>query len=252
MSNPTYESWRGHTLIDRDGKKVGKIDDVYANDQTGQPEWLTVDTGLFGTKSSFVPLEGAHQEGDDLQVPYTKDQIKDAASIDPDGHITPDEVEGLYRHYSLAFDDSDRNTYDQGGYRDRDRLADDRDASRDDAMTRSEEEMRVGTESVETGRARLRKYVVTENVQTTVPVQREEVRLEREPITDANRDAAYRGPEITESDYEVTLHEERPVVAKETVAKERVRLDTETVQDEEVVSGEVRKERIEAEGVDER
>ena len=265
MSNPTYESWRGHNLIDREGRKVGKIDDIYANDATGQPEWLTVDTGLFGTKSSFVPLRGAHQEGEDLQVPYTKDQIKDAASVDPDGHITPEEVEGLYRHYSLAFDDASRNTAPRGsGDGDAGRAGmaagtagmgearmgdrEGRDASRDDAMTRSEEELHVGTESVETGRARLRKYVVTENVQTTVPVQHEEVRVEREPITDANRDAAYRGPEIAEGEHEVTLHEERPVVSKETVAKERVRLEADVVQDEEVVSGEVRKERIELDG----
>ena len=92
-------------------------------------------------------------------------------------------------------------------------------------MTRSEEELRRRHERRETGRARLRKYVVTENVEQTVPVQREEVRVEREPITDANRDAALDGPEITEEEHEVTLHTEEPVVEKRTVPKERVRLD---------------------------
>ena len=115
----------------------------------------------------------------------------------------------------------------------------------DDAMTRSEEELHVGTETRERGRARLRKYVVTENVTQTVPVSREEVRVEREPITDANASAAHDGPSISEEEHEVVLHEERPVVGKETVAKERVRMSTETQRDEEQVSDEVRKEEIE-------
>jgi uncharacterized protein (TIGR02271 family) len=117
-------------------------------------------------------------------------------------------------------------------------------------MTRSEERLDVGTERRETGRARLRKYVVTEEQQVTVPVTREEVRVEREPITDANRGDALDGPGISEEEHEVTLHEERPVVEKETVPVERVRLEKETVTDEEQVSGTVRKERIETEGVD--
>jgi uncharacterized protein (TIGR02271 family) len=117
-------------------------------------------------------------------------------------------------------------------------------------MTRSEERLNVGTEREATGRVRLRKYVTTENVTQTVPVQREEVRIEREPITDANRGAALSGPGISEEEHEVVLHEERPVVEKETVPVERVRLDTETVTDEVTVNEEVRKERIETDGDD--
>jgi uncharacterized protein (TIGR02271 family) len=112
-------------------------------------------------------------------------------------------------------------------------------------MTRSEEELRVGTERRESGRARLRKYVVTEHQQVTVPVSREEVRLEREPITDGNLDDALSGPDITESEHEVITYEERPVVTKETVPKERVRLTKETVTDTEEVGADVRKEQIE-------
>ena len=115
-------------------------------------------------------------------------------------------------------------------------------------MTRSEEELHVGTERREAGRARLRKYVETENVQETVPVRHEQVRVEREPITDANRDAALSGAEISEEEHEVTLYEEEPVVEKRTVPKERVRLDKDVSTDEETVSEEVRRERIEAEG----
>src|SRR5204862_6261783 len=116
--------------------------------------------------------------------------------------------------------------------------------STDDAMTRSEEELRVATERREAGRARLRKYVVTETEERTVPVRREEVRVEREPITDGNVDQALDGPEISEEEHEVVLHEEQPVVEKRTVPKERVRLEKDTVTDEHRVSDEIRKERI--------
>uniref|UniRef100_UPI0030C8CB2A YsnF/AvaK domain-containing protein n=2 Tax=Bacillati TaxID=1783272 RepID=UPI0030C8CB2A len=117
----------------------------------------------------------------------------------------------------------------------------------DDAMTRSEEQLHVGTERVETGRARLRKYVVTEQETVSVPVSHEEVRLEREPITDGNVGDALDGPDISEEEHEVVLTEERPVIAKETVPVERVRIGTETKTDTEQVSAEVRKEEIELE-----
>ena len=120
----------------------------------------------------------------------------------------------------------------------------------DEAMTRSEEELRVGTQRRETGRARLRKYITSEPVQETVSTQREEARLEREPITDANLDQATGGPELSEEEHEVTLAAEEPVAEKRVVPKERVRLDKDTVTEERQVSEEVRQERIEAEGDD--
>jgi uncharacterized protein (TIGR02271 family) len=91
---------------------------------------------------------------------------------------------------------------------------------------------------------RLRKYVVTENVTTTVPVSHEEARVEREPITEENRDAALSGPDISEEEHEVTLSAERPVVEKEAVPVERVRLGTETVTEQREVSEQIRKEQI--------
>ena len=116
-------------------------------------------------------------------------------------------------------------------------------------MTRSEERMSVGTTSEEAGRARLRKYVVSENVTQTVPVSHEEVRVEREPITDANVGNAMDGPAISEEEHEVTLHAERAVVDKEAVPVERVRLDKTTVTEQEQVSADLRKEEIEVDGV---
>ncbi|MGI3784548.1 MAG: YsnF/AvaK domain-containing protein, partial [Janthinobacterium lividum] len=115
----------------------------------------------------------------------------------------------------------------------------------DTAMTRSEERLQVGTQQREAGRARMRKYVVTERVTQTVPVSHDEVRVVREPITDANRGPAMSGPAISEEEHEVVLNAETPVVAKETVAVERVRLDTTTVTGQETVSADVRKEQIE-------
>jgi uncharacterized protein (TIGR02271 family) len=120
----------------------------------------------------------------------------------------------------------------------------------DNAMTRSEERLKVGKTQGEVGRARLRKYVVTENVTTTVPVSHEEVRVDREPITDGNVGAAMSGKPISEEEHEVVLHAEKPVVETEAVPVERVRLSTETVTENQEVSGQVRKEQIDTSDID--
>ncbi|MBG6215443.1 uncharacterized protein (TIGR02271 family) [Cryobacterium sp. CAN_C3] len=112
-------------------------------------------------------------------------------------------------------------------------------------MTRSEGHLQVGIEKVETARARLRKHIVTENVTTSVPVSHEEVTLQREPITDANRGDATAGPELSEEEHEVVLSGERVVTSKETVPVERVALGTETVTEQQQVDAEVSHEEIE-------
>jgi uncharacterized protein (TIGR02271 family) len=247
----TVRSWQGRTMVDRDGDRIGEIDAIYVDDQTGEPEWALVNTGFFGTRSTFVPIAQAAARGDQVQVPYEKQLVKDAPKLDPDGHLSEQEEQELWRHYGLEYGGNGAagttgDTARATTYEDRDTVG--RDTSgptTDDAMTRSEEELRVGTETRERGRARLRKYVVTEEQQVTVPVQREEVRVEREPITDANIDDATRGPAISEEEHEVTLREEEVVIDKRAVPKERVRLDTETVTDERQVAEEVRKEQIE-------
>jgi uncharacterized protein (TIGR02271 family) len=250
----TVRSWQGRTMVDRDGDKVGSIDAIYVDDQSGEPEWALVNTGLFGTKSTFVPLAQANPAGDGVQVPYEKQLIKDAPNMDPDGHLSEAEEQQLWRHYGLDYGAGYTETAAQArdtedvdlpaGVGDRKVDYDTTDRATDEAMTRSEEELRVGTQARERGRVRLRKYVTTEQEQVTVPVQREEVRVEREPITDTNLDAAMAGPDITEAEHEVTLREEEPVVDKEVVPRERVRLDKDTVTGEEQVAEEVRKEQI--------
>ena len=265
MRTVDIQSWRGLNVVDRDGDKVGTLEDIYVDRESGQPEWAAVSTGLFGRKVCFVPIEGATPGDGEIRVPYEKQAIKDAPHFDADGRLSDGEERALYEHYGGGYqtftgpeDDEDRlRAQQQRGDRfDRDETTSPRGTvgrdtsgpTTDDAMTRSEEELKVGTASREVGRARLRKYVVTENVTKTVPVQREEVRIEREPITDANVDDAMSGPDISEEEHEVTLHAEEPVVEKRTVPKERVRLDKDTVTEQEPVSETERKERVEAEG----
>src|SRR3954470_4806746 len=263
MQSEQAVTWRGRTAVDADGEKIGTVEEVYLDADTDRPEWLAIKTGMFGSRISFVPVAEATDVDGDVRVPYAKDQVKDAPHAEADGQLSEQEEARLYRHYGLDYSESrsDSGLPEGGRNGQSDRSGDpapegSRDVVGNDvsgpetdrAMTRSEEELRVGTTQRETGRARLRKYVVTENVTKTVPVQREEVRIEREPVTNANLDDAMDGPAISEEEHEVVLHEEQPVVEKNAVAKERVRLDKETVTEDAEVSEEVRKERIEADG----
>jgi uncharacterized protein (TIGR02271 family) len=247
----TIRTWEGRTLLDREGGRIGTIDAIYLDDRTGEPEWALVNTGLFGTKSSFVPLAQASQSDNDVLVPYDKQLVKDAPRVDPDQHLSEAEERQLWRHYGLDYDTVDRSAATGRDATSRSRRG--RDTSgptTDDAMTRSEEELRVGTTQRERGRVRLRKYVTTEHVEQAVPLRRERVRVEREPITDANIDAATSGPDISEEEHEVVLREEEPVVEKRVVPRERVRLDKDTVTGEERVTEELRKERIDVDDED--
>ncbi len=242
-----YE-WKGREILGSDEEKIGKVEEIYLDEQSGKPEWATVSAGLFGSKTHFVPLAGASPHGEHVHVAVTKDQVKDAPSVEPAGELSQQQESRLFEHYGIPYTDDGSVTAQGMPERAVDGGGDTSGPSTDDAMTRSEEELRVGTQRVETGRVRLRKHVVTEMVTTTVPVQREEVRLEREPITDANRDSALAGPEISEEEHEVILHEDRPVVEKRVVPKERVRLSTEAVAGEQEVSAEIRKEQIDTDG----
>jgi len=303
ISRDSVQTLIGGTAYTTDGDKIGSIGQVYLDNASGEPAWVTVKTGLFGSNESFVPLEQAELTDDGVRVPYDKDRVKGAPNIETDKELSEQEEEQLYAYYGLATSGSATGGEDQSfrtditegepvryaGYdagttpgsnptlRDSDYVGDettsgtyetqgrsaDADSgydsgydtsgpTTDDAMTRSEERVRTGTESVQTGRARLRKYVTTEQQQVSVPVTREQVRVEREPITDANRDAALDGPALSEEEHEVVLNEERPVVTTEAVPVERVRLGKEQVQDEQTVNVDVRKEQVEtdADGVE--
>jgi uncharacterized protein (TIGR02271 family) len=242
--------WRGQTMYDNDGDKVGKIDEIYLDQQSGEPEWAVVTTGLFGNKQTFVPITDASTADGGVRVPYASSQIKDAPGIDPDGALSHQEEDTLYRHYGRDYAgtsglETDTTTTRTGFAGDEGGPGHDTSGpNTDDAMTRSEEELRIGTAERETGRVRLRKYVVEDEVTKTVPVRREEIRVEREPITDANAGQALEGPDISEEEHEVVLHEEEVVTEKRAVPKERVRLDKDVETSEETVTETVRSERV--------
>lgn len=261
------------TAYDVDGDKVGGVKDVYVNDTTGQPDFVSVNHGLFGGGDSIVPLRGHTLRDGELHLAFQKDRIEDAPDLDENGHLTTEDQDAFYRHYGLE-NTQDVTTYETGnrfaetgaagaagagaGYAAGERTdvdterrdvvdADRRDVADNDEIIRSEEQLNVSKDRVETGEVRLRKYVVNETETVEVPVEREEVRVVREPITDADR-ASYDG-NISEQEASVTLSEDRVNVSKESVPVEKVSLEKDTVRDTETVSEEVRKERFETDGV---
>ncbi|MFI1224787.1 MULTISPECIES: PRC and DUF2382 domain-containing protein [unclassified Streptomyces] len=315
----------GLTVYDNDGEKVGSVGRVYVDDDTGKPDWVTVKTGLFGMKESFVPLTGARRVGSDLHVAHPKDSVKDAPRVDADAHLSVAEEEELYRHYGLTKKSGTRGDNRSAGmdaptaagtgamgaagaagaagtargtgtapgvkattagtsagaagagttgagmagagsgtgrHRDTDASTTARplagagagtsraaDMSGKEEMIRSEEQLHVGKEEYESGKARLHKYVVTEEVTRTVPVSHEEVRVVREPLRPGEKTTGT--TDFGEQDVEVTLHAERATVRKEAVPVERVRLETNRVTEQKEVSAEIRKEKIDyADGKD--
>jgi uncharacterized protein (TIGR02271 family) len=274
------------TVIGGDGKKLGTVSAVYYDNDTGRPEWAAVRTGLFGLDVSLVPLAAAQLRGEELHVPFDKERLKTAPHHNPGLELTAQDETDLFRHYGMSYGAQPtpapgggtaaggadptvaaaptvggvtKAAADVTGTRPNQAVT----ASTADAgMTRSVEQLRVRTESRAVGRVRLRKHVVTEYEQVTVPVRREEIRLEREPADGPGTDVDHQtgvvssspvgaagtaAPGQTSGDeqHEVVLHAERPVVRTETVPVERVRIGKQTVTDHETVAGEVRKERIE-------
>ncbi|WP_030163633.1 DUF2382 domain-containing protein [Spirillospora albida] len=293
------------SVTDTHGSKVGTVKQVYLNDDSGAPEWVTVHTGWFGMRESFVPLSGARKSGETLQVPYDKDTIKGAPNVDADEHLSHAQIVDLYRHYGVrppapsGRGPSDSGRPSDSARRDADtrsrsgtatgtggaagmagtpglagrsggkgvleggdpsaRQAQpqsrpgkhaatglppraDREGHEDTEVTRSEERLRIGTERHEAGRVHVHKWIETETVEQTIPVSHEELRIDREPIV-GGRPAS--GVTVAEDDLEIILYEERPIVAKETVPVERIRLHTEEIRDEQTVRDQLRKERVE-------
>lgn len=329
---------QGLTVYDSEGNKIGNVGQVYLDDRTGRPEWVTVKTGLFGAKESFVPLESAQRQSDGLHIPYSKDMVKDAPRMEAGEHLDQPDEARLYSHYRLTTEAGTETGETTSGRGDTqitgmagaagpagraepepDTAAEERERMRREeeartrtetrlraeeqqrteerlraeeqqrtqerlraeeqqrermraseqqatrtadttelgmrgtseegqSMIRSEEQLRVGTEEHETGHARLRKYVVTEHVTTTVPISHEEVEVIREPISEQERaNYATRSRPLGEGEVEITLHAEQPMVSKESVPVERVRLRTEKVTEQQEISADVQREQIEYE-----
>ncbi|MGI4895324.1 MAG: DUF2382 domain-containing protein [Janthinobacterium lividum] len=262
MASFTPDTLFNATVNDSDGDKIGKVDEVYLDNATGEPEWVSVKTGLFGSNVALIPLAQANMSGDTVTVPFDKAKVKDAPHHDPGAELSESDEADLYRYYGVtdpSATSTTAGTVGTGNYSGADydtttatnvttgqaKGQDTSGANTDNAMTRSKEELRVGTETREAGRARLRKYITSETVTRSVPVSHEEVVLTREPITEANRGAALSGADLTEEEHEVVLTEERAVAEKEVVAVERIQLGTKTVTGTETVQAELREEQIE-------
>ena len=229
--------------------------DIHLDELTGRAQRETINT----TRSSFVPLGQVAIDGEQLRVPYDKTIRKDALQVEDShaGHLDPDEEDALYRYYdrtdltSGAYDDIEVGRPIGGPTADPEGSGEDKGGRNPEkAMTRSEESLEVGRQRRETGRVRHRKYVVTEQVTQTVPVFHEEIRIEREPLSDADAGAAGAGAQIGEE--ETPDHPLRRAAgsAERSTPDGRVRLSKETVTGEATVSDEIRKEVIEPKGND--
>ncbi|MEU4119263.1 PRC and DUF2382 domain-containing protein [Kitasatospora sp. NPDC028055] len=323
----------GHKAVDRNGDKIGTVDEVYLDDATGHPEWAAVRTGIFG-RDAFVPLTTSEFSGDELRVPYDKSLVKDSPDFGVGQHLSPAQELQLYRYYGLDTPVDGRPAAAEPARDDRPDLdfgtttaaaaarpiafhspdpASTTTATGTTTMTSTgtthtstdtateahvrtlstpapiangtapapaaahlvepkphpaattpaangtaassapsgpveitcrEERLDITTEWHVLGSAKLRKYVTSEQVERRVPVVRERVRVERIPVSDAER-ASLTEKEIAEAVEEVTLREERPVVRKYLAPVERVRLVVERYTEEEVVRDELRREHVE-------
>lgn len=276
MTNPQGpESYMGKTAVDTSGDKIGTVQQVYVNDTSGLPDWVTLKTGMFG-KDRFAPLYGTSLDEDNLVLPYGQDVVKDSPEVSDTDHLDKDESDALYAYYQkyLGQGGHDETGTDTEHHEDRTQAAvatgnavtgdvatgnavsgdvatgnavtgDMATGNADGTLTRSEEQLRVGTQRVEAGRAGIRKYVVTEQQTVNVPVSHDEVRVVREPLQPGD---STDGATIGEDSIDVALMEDQVVVDKDVVGVEKVRLATETVTEQQAVSDSVRKEQIEVTG----
>ncbi len=233
---------RGADVYSSDGDKIGSVEEIFVDEQTNQPEWIGLGTGFFGTKRALVPVQGAERRSDGFYVPYGKDQVKDTPDIDSE-EISQETEAQLYSHYGLDYSEQRSDTGLPEGGPETGRAPAGGTATGEGDVVRTEEELRVGKRDTEAGRARLRKWVETEPVETDVELQRETARVTREPI-----DQPASGAEIGEQEVDVPLRKEEAVVQKETVAKERIGLEKDVETKRETVGDEVRKERVDVEG----
>lgn len=238
------QALKGAPIIGSDGTELGNVEDVYFDNETGRPEWAAIKTGLFGRKLALVPLATAQQSREGLSVPFDKATVKDAPHHDPDGELSTAEEEELFRYYGVPYGGETATALSGQAPASAPTGTSGTTNDAGDAMTRSEEEISAGKVRQEAGRVRLRKWVETEPVEFNVPVEREVAHVEREPITDANRDDAMSGPELRESTHEEIVYEEHVEPEKRVVPKERVRIEKERSVGEERVSDEIAKEQI--------
>jgi uncharacterized protein (TIGR02271 family) len=234
MQNVRLDELRGAPVFDRNGDKIGEVEEIFYDHGSNRAEWIGIGTGFFGTKRVLVPVQGASTYEDGICVAYDKDQVKDSPDVDSDD-ISGESEQELYSYYGLGSVPT--------GYADT--TTDTRKTGTEKSVTRSEEELEVGTRQTEAGSVRLRKWVETEPVALDVELRRETARVVRQDINEPiGRDADAFG----EEEVEVPLRAEQAVTSKQTVAKERVGVEKDVDTRTETVQDEVRKERVEVEG----
>jgi sporulation protein YlmC with PRC-barrel domain len=201
----TVLEWRGRTIVDHAGEKIGKFQEIYLDTESDRPEWAAVSTGLLGRRQRLIPLSEAQPDGDDVRVPFDKEHVENAPEVDSDRDLSQDEEARLYAHYGLEYSKGESGTglprgtgsesagpagepagagaqgqQPGGGGVEQPSAAPGR-----EAPAAGEEVVDdLGAEVGPRERVRLKKYIVTEQVTKTVPVTREEVRVEREPVSD--------------------------------------------------------------------
>lgn len=189
---------QGKKLIDPSGAEIGEVQEIYLGHESDRPEFALVSTGLFGRKSTMVPLSGASLDGPRIWVDVEKDQVADAPQTDPEAELSAEQEAAIYSHYGISRSGGEPPAGEAGGAESE---AADRPEARPESETRSGEpttsappdqgttadpaspsaEATPGTQGeggTEAGLPRLRRYVVTEEVDVRVPVQREEIRVE--------------------------------------------------------------------------
>ncbi len=268
------ERYEGYEVYDRNGEKIGKVDDLFV-DENDQPEYLGVKMGFLGTKSTLIPWEiaSADEEGHRIEVSVEKGKAKDGPAFDDDREITPEyenevrsyyglqgmqgsEQQGAYGEYygdepghvGPGIREGDTETGEFRGHSEDDEGVnqsgtDDLEDEDELRVQRSEEELKAGTREREAGALNVRKRVRTDREQVSVPTRHEEVSVERVPVEGREASEA----EIGDDEVSMPVVEEEVVTEKRPVVKEELRIRKDVVEDEEVVEEDVRREEVDVE-----
>src|SRR5215213_4070217 len=234
---PLEDQYAGYEVYDRNGEKIGKVDDLFV-DENDQPEYLGVKMGFLGLEgTSLIPweLSKVDEQGHRIEVSVDKAQVKEGPSFNDDEDITPQYENEVRSHYGVG--GSSQESADKGAYGDyyggEDELR----------VQRVEEELRAGTREREAGALKVRKRVRTDREQISVPTKHEEVSVERVPVEGREASEA----EIGEDEVSMPVTEEEVVTEKRPVVKEELRIRKDVVEDEEIVEEDVRKEEVNVE-----
>ena len=250
------DRFEGYEVKDRDGEKIGKVDDLFVDDKDN-PEYVGVKMGLLGMNSTLIPMDICRVDESDqvITVDTEKEKATDGPSFDSDEEISRDFERQVRDHYGLDGHDGSEERGDYGAYysdedRDERETGEERTGTSsgrvedDDELRvqRTEEELRAGTREKEAGGVNVRKRVRTDKEQVTVPKKREEVKVER---VEVNEEADPNAEIGEDEEIRVPVMEEEVVAEKKAVVKEEIRIDKDVVEDEEVIEEDVRKEEIE-------